>query len=292
MSTRNTNPDLSVEPPPDLADREFAPFLSEPFARAWEEPLADQAGAQAVRGRLLGRATASRAAEAVMFTARRHRLPRLVLAEGVVARTLYESRAGQAPRPGEPLRAQSVELAPGACLRPEALGPEAQTMPRHREWLVLAGSVRLDDELLSQRDYHVTPAGHATPSWTASDSGAVLFLRESDRAAVPGDEPFTVRDAEAGWPQYAPGIQRRVLWQRDGQAALLYYAQPGAQVPRHTHGHDEECLMLQGELFLDDLLLRPGDYQLAPAGTGHRITQTDTGVVIYAHGDLDLKFVA
>jgi hypothetical protein len=40
------------------------------------------------------------------------------------------------------------------------------------------------------------------------------------------------------------------------------------------------------------VLLQPGDYQLALAGTGHRITATDTGVVIYAHGDLDLQFVA
>ena len=102
----------------------------------------------------------------------------------------------------------------------------------------------------------------------------------------------TVLDATAGWPDFAPGIQRRVLWHRDGLAAMLYYAQPGASVPRHTHGHDEECLMVQGELFLDDMLLRAGDYQLAPAGTAHRLTETDTGVVLYAHGDLDLRFVA
>ena len=38
-------------------------------------------------------------------------------------------------------------------------------------------------------------------------------------------------------------------------------------------------------------VLQAGDYQLAPAGSGHRITHTDTGVVIYAHGDLDLQFV-
>ena len=104
--------------------------------------------------------------------------------------------------------------------------------------------------------------------------------------------PLTVRDAEAGWPDYAPGIRRRVLWQREGQAALLYHARPGAAVPHHTHGHDEECLMVRGELFLDDILLQEGDYQLAPAGTDHRITQTDTGVVIWAHGDCDLRFVA
>ena len=49
--------------------------------------------------------------------------------------------------------------------------------------------------------------------------------------------------------------------------------------------------MVQGELFLDDLLLQHGDWQLAPAGTGHHTTATDTGVVIYAHGDLDLQFI-
>jgi len=35
--------------------------------------------------------------------------------------------------------------------------------------------------------------------------------------------------------------------QRDGEAALLCYAQPGTAEPEHTHGHDEECLMEQGE---------------------------------------------
>jgi hypothetical protein len=49
--------------------------------------------------------------------------------------------------------------------------------------------------------------------------------------------------------------------------------------------------MVEGELFLDDVLLQAGDYQLAPAGTGHHMTETDTGVVLYAHGDLDLRFV-
>ena len=101
-----------------------------------------------------------------------------------------------------------------------------------------------------------------------------------------------MHDRQAGWPDFAPGIQRRVLWQHQGQAALLYFAQPGASVPVHSHGHDEECLMVQGELFLDDMLLQAGDYQLAPAGSGHRVTATDTGVVIYAHGDLDLKFIS
>ena len=289
----HANLPMPVRPAPKPDDGELAPLLAEPFARAWEQPAA-HAAFDAVRSRLLARLADSRAAEAGMSTARRSRLPRRVLAEGVVTQLLYTPRGGSGPgsaqRPGEPMRARLIELAPGARLAPALLGDVDEAKSLYREWLVLSGSVQLGAETLSLRDYHLVPAGFDSPALFAP-AGALLFLRESRLPAEAGDVPITVRDAAAGWPDYAPGIQRRVLWQRHGQAALLYYAQPGAQVPQHVHGHDEECLMVQGELFLDDLLLQPGDYQLAPAGTGHRITETDTGVVIYAHGDLDLRFV-
>ena len=276
---------LPVDPAPDPVDRELEPLLGEPFASAWASGATGaQATGAALRGRLLGRLAASRAAASVMFTARRARLAAAELAPGVLARTLYAAATGQSQRPGEPLRARLVELKAGACWQ----GPDPAL---HREWLVLQGAVDLDGERLRLRDYHAAPAGcRQQPVQAAED--AVLFLRESALPAPAGAAPMTVRDEQAGWPDYAPGIQRRVLWQHAGQAAMLYYAQPGAAVPLHSHGHDEECLMVQGELFLDDVLLQPGDYQLAPAGTSHRITETDTGVVIYAHGDLDLRFAA
>lgn len=273
---------LPIEPAPDPVDRAIEPLLTEPFASAWARGAAVAPGA--LRGRLLGRVSASRAASSAMVTSRVARLAVQPLAPGVTARTLYAAPGDRPLRPGEPLRARVLELQPGS----RWAGPDAA---HHREWLVLGGAVQVGDDRLTLRDYHAQPAGVA-PALVASAQGARVFLRESALAAAPGDAAFTVRDAEAGWPDYAPGIRRRVLWQRDGQAALLYHAAPGAAVPGHTHGHDEECLMVQGELFLDDLLLQEGDYQLAPAGTGHRITETDTGVVIYAHGDLDLQFVA
>lgn len=261
-------------------------------ALAGSMPQADGAALPAVRERLQARMATSRAAEAAMVTTRlRGVLPRAV-APGITERALYGAAPGVAPRPGEPLRARLFDLAPGARLDADAIGGAAALRERHREWLVMYGSVQLDGQQhLGPRDYHVVPAGHDTPVLASAD-GARLFLRESELPAYAGDAPATVRDAEAGWPGFAPGIERRVLWQHDGQAAMLYRALPGAQVPTHTHGHDEECLMVQGELFLDDVLLQPGDYQLAPVGTQHRITETNTGVVIYAHGDLDLRFVS
>lgn len=290
MSTDRNLP-LPTRPAPDPVGHDFEPLLSEPFARVWAHSEAQLAGTKPVRERLLGRVAASHAAQAVMHTAHRRRLKHVALGAGVTAQTLYVSQEGRPLRAGEPLRARLLELAAGATLTPDMLGPEATLRGRHREWLVLSGHVALGEQRLALRDYHVTPAGHATPLLLCAD-GALVFLRESEAPTELIDEPLTVRDADAGWPDFAPGIQRRVLWQSCGQAAMLYYAQAGAQVPAHSHGHDEECLMLQGELFLDDLLLQAGDYQLAPVGTGHRITETDTGVVIYAHGDLDLQFIA
>jgi len=263
MNKPHDNAPMPVLPPPAVVDEDLEPLLAEPFAQAWRR-APDAGAAQAVRSRLVGRLAASRAAEAPMVTRRRCSVPREALAPGVQAQTLYLAEPSRALRRGEPLRVRLIELAPGArwsC---------GDAPDRHREVLVLTGSIRLggspprDAERLSLRDYHVVPAGHAWP---------------------------VIESAEAGWPAFAPGIRRRVLWSRGSEAALLYHAEPGASVPLHTHGHDEECLMVQGELFLDDLLLQGGDWQLAPAGTGHHTTATDTGVVIYAHGDLDLQFV-
>jgi quercetin dioxygenase-like cupin family protein len=278
---KTANQPLPVQPAPEIVDAELAPLLAEPFAAAWP---AGTGAPPALRDRLAARVQATQAAEAGMRTTRRRRAPREPLAPGVTRQTLYRAEPGAALRAGEPLQALLLELAPGAAL------PAAAADGRQREWLLLAGHATLDGESLALRDFHWRPAGSPQPA-LASPGGALVFVRESALAARPGDAALTVRDAEAGWPAFAPGIRRRVLWQRDGQAALLYHADPGAAVPQHTHGHDEECLMVQGELFLDDLLLQAGDYQLAPAGTGHRVTQTDTGVVIYAHGDADLRFV-
>ena len=271
---------LPIVAAPDPAPAELAPLLDAPAARLWEET---PPAAGALRERLLGRLAQSRAAAAGMVTRRGAARRAEAAAPGVAITPLYQAEPGRPRRAGEPLRARLVELAPGAAWH----GPEAGV---HREWLLLRGAATLAGEPLGERDYHVDPAD-APAATLASDRGALVFLRESAEPVQPGDAGFTVRDAEAGWPEFAPGIRRRVLWQREGRAALLYLAAPGASVPRHDHGHDEECLMLQGELFLDDLLPRAGDYQLAPAGTGHALTETDTGAVIYAHGDLDLRFL-
>jgi len=258
---------------PESADDDLSPLLSEPFARAWEASAAPHQLGE----RLGARLSRSLSAEHGMVTMRRRTTFAEPVADGVLQRWLYRAPAGRALRPGEPRAACVIELQAGARLPLPAGGA--------REFLVMRGAADVNADLLGLRDFLLLPAG--TAAVLTSRDGAHVFVREAEGQAV---ERTLVRDAEAGWPEFAPGIRRRVLWAGQGQAALLYRADAGASVPHHSHGHDEECLMVQGELFLDDVLLQAGDYQLAPAGTGHRLTQTDTGVVLYAHGDVDLQF--
>ena len=294
-------------PVPTIEMVDWQPLLNEPFASALARGLEGavaNAGTDALRGRLLARVGAAMRAAAPMHTVRLARQAVHAVAPGISAQTLQQAQPDTPLRPGEPARVALITLAPGATLDSQLLSLE--TGPgRHgdQEWLLLSGSAQCDGVRLSRHDHHVVPAGAARAQLSTA-AGACFMLRESapvlgvspssasDTAGASGPCAFTHFEASPHWVALAPGIQRRVLWQRGAQAALLYRAQAGAHIPDHQHGHAEECFVLEGELFLDDVLLQAGDYQLAPAGTGHRVTETDTGVVIYAHGDIDLQFVA
>jgi quercetin dioxygenase-like cupin family protein len=245
----------------------------------------------ALKQGLMAKVHLAKARASDKFTARPKTLNHRQLAPGVNEKTLY--RTGQLKtRPGEPTHARVVSFAPNTKITSAEIfaGIQDWGLGQQIEFLVLSGSVILGGQALALRDYQIRPSDCPIDE-IQSEFGAVLYIRESK--INPPDsltQPQTVKDSADNWPDYAPGIKRRVLWHSNGIAAMLYLTQPHANVPLHSHTHDEECLMVQGELYLDDTLLLEGDYQLAPSGSKHQITQTETGVVLFAHGDLDLAF--
>jgi quercetin dioxygenase-like cupin family protein len=238
------------------------------------------------------------AAEAAFVNVRQRRVGAVEPAPGVSIRTYYGAPQPAALRPGEPLRALWVVLQPGTRWS----GAEARAQlglddtGHHREVVVLQGSLSVGDtsgdHAMHRLDSLILGDGVACPGgeW-ASATGATLFVRIASMPGTRMVQPLLVRDADAGWPAFADKIRRRVLFSHDGHATMLYQVDAGAMVPLHGHDHDEGCLMVEGDLFLDDVLLRAGDYQLAPVGTHHHTTATDTGCLLYVHGDLDLQFV-
>jgi anti-sigma factor ChrR (cupin superfamily) len=106
-------------------------------------------------------------------------------------------------------------------------------------------------------------------------------------AVLPATPPWT----EAPWEEVAPGIAVKLLAvdaDKDVVSMLVRLA-PGGEYPPHTHAGTEELHLLEGELWIDDRKLYPGDYNRAEAGTGDARVWSETGctcVLITSSRDL------
>jgi len=250
------------------------------LADALADPPTDApARTGAVRGRLLARVADSAARHRGMHTVRaRHGQP-IELVPGVRLRWLYRAADAAARRTGEPVALAFVELDPGA-----QLAKGLALAGCGSEWLVARGSCTIDGLPLATLDQHRRAATAGEPRVT-SEQGATVYLRHSGNdVTIAG----TSRERDAVWEDYAPGIRRRVLWQADGAVAYIAKAISGAAVPSHGHHRDEESLMLDGDLFLGDVLIREGDFQLAPAGLVHDTVQAGSDCMVYIRGDAEL----
>ena len=99
---------------------------------------------------------------------------------------------------------------------------------------------------------------------------------ETGKASVP---PPARRWSEPEWEQVAPGIACKLLatdMERQRVSMLVRLA-PGASYPAHTHAGVEELHLLDGELWIDDRKLLPGDYNYGVPGAGDDRVWSESG---------------
>lgn len=242
-----------------------------------------------LRERVLARVRHSVAAHREYTTVRRDDAATCRLAPGVTARRLWQ---------GMQMRIEIVSLEPGAAL---PWPDDAQG----RELLVLEGALHLRSSVdrdalpavLESLDHLVRERAQAgVPN--AGTHGATVYLRQRlvRIEALPPLEarwwrlaaarPF-MRSAGRRWAPTGPGVEVLGLAGDAEVVSMLVRFAPGASVADHHHALDEDCLVIDGEMFLGDILLRPGDYQLAPAGGGHWGETSDVGVLFFFHGAID-----
>ena len=116
---------------------------------------------------------------------------------------------------------------------------------------------------------------------------AVLEKVAADSACLtPGFQ--TIRAREGEWIQALPGAALKILHQTTDSPVVTYLArlQPGFEMPGHPHPFDEECIMLEGEMWLGDLHLKAGDYHFAAKGVLHGKLRTETGALVFQKGVL------
>jgi anti-sigma factor ChrR (cupin superfamily) len=100
----------------------------------------------------------------------------------------------------------------------------------------------------------------------------------ADTGSEPKPPPARQWD-EPPWEEVAPGIFCKLM-ATDTQAhrvSMLVRLLPGVEYPSHTHAGLEELFLLDGELWIDDRKLHPGDYNRAEAGSGDKRVWSETG---------------
>jgi anti-sigma factor ChrR (cupin superfamily) len=87
-----------------------------------------------------------------------------------------------------------------------------------------------------------------------------------------GDDPFILRSYEGTWAETGvQGVTFRQLFfdSESRRVTMLVRMAPGSVYPPHRHRSSEECLVLQGDLWVGNTMLRAGDHQRSEAGTLH-----------------------
>lgn len=84
---------------------------------------------------------------------------------------------------------------------------------------------------------------------------------------------------EPAWEEVAPGIFCKLMASdtERHRVSMLVRLLPGVEYPPHTHAGLEELFLLDGELWIDDRKLYPGDYNRAEAGSGDKRVWSETG---------------
>ena len=107
---------------------------------------------------------------------------------------------------------------------------------------------------------------------------ASLAQRMAEQGSPMPAEPAP-RWSDPDWEEVAPGIFCRLMATDPARrrVSMLVRLAPNVHYPPHTHAGDEELHLLNGELWIDDRKLHPGDYNYAPPGTGDRRVWSATG---------------
>jgi len=111
-------------------------------------------------------------------------------------------------------------------------------------------------------------------------------ILSSVRARIAAERPDppatrTVRADEGTWEDIHPGARQRVLFDDGVFRTMLVRLEAGARLPMHEHALQEECFVVEGDIWLSGVHMGRGDYQRIAAGTAHVDIRSDTGCLLH-----------
>ena len=91
-----------------------------------------------------------------------------------------------------------------------------------------------------------------------------------------------VRKLEGDWQFVCEGVQAKRLYADPSRdiVTMLIRMEPGSSYPPHRHGGAEQCLVLEGDLHVGDVVLHAGDFQAACTESVHDVSWTQDGCLL------------
>jgi anti-sigma factor ChrR (cupin superfamily) len=118
------------------------------------------------------------------------------------------------------------------------------------------------------------------------DAMHARIMRRIQHEAPPGTT--TIRAADMHWVSAGPGVDVKVLRTDAGRndQTVLIRMQPGAVVVGHPHTQEEECLVLEGEVFIGEYHLGQGDMHVARPGAVHAPIRAPRGALLMIRSEM------
>ena len=144
-------------------------------------------------------------------------------------------------------------------------------------WIMQRARSRAIDQLrLEQRTMRVDPAASGLADLLRPSISLQERLARRIAAQTGGQPvlPSAPQWSEPDWEDVASGISCKLLATdvEKHRVSMLVRLAPGASYPPHTHAGVEELHLLNGELWIDERKLVPGDYNLGvPGGCDERV---------------------
>lgn len=137
----------------------------------------------------------------------------------------------------------------------------------------------LDADVRAWLDEAVTPE--------PPDAGAKARVKQRLLRRIAADSTprhLTLPATAGSWQPFGAGVTMKVLHQDGDTLSYLLRLQPGASLPPHRHPQDEECLVLEGEMHIGEVVIGPGGYHLGRCGVLHDRLSSPGGALIFLRG--------
>lgn len=137
-------------------------------------------------------------------------------------------------------------------------------------------------------------AAPQAPPPAARERVLVRIASEAASGVVEQDGVRVVLGSQIAWqPTPLPGVEFKLLREDVvcGRRTRLIRMAPGAEYPKHRHQQMEEVVLLEGDLMVNGVLMRPGDYCTAEDTSVHQRVHSPSGCVFLITAG-DNEFIA